>query len=179
MELRGNTLQGIYEGERALTLGQDYLLDGNVVTLKREYLESVQKTEYGLSATLDFRFSEGADYHLDIFQINQPTVGHTEYTLSAQGEKFDLTVSVEFYGASLQTVSAVEVESGANASTQDSWTPYLRYDEDFYVTDSGIVLTKHFLEMLDEDTKCTFHFWGTAPVEIMIRIAEPAETSQE
>ncbi|WP_066023331.1 MULTISPECIES: X2-like carbohydrate binding domain-containing protein [Clostridium] len=62
MALKGNTLSAIKNGDATLTADTDYTVDGNVVTIKKEYLSK----QSAKSLKLTFSFSEGKDQVLTI-----------------------------------------------------------------------------------------------------------------
>ncbi|MBP1992079.1 S-layer homology domain-containing protein [Paenibacillus eucommiae] len=64
MELKGNTLTGVWNTGKRLKRGSEYLVaeDGNSVTIKKEYLTSLQLGDN----SLDFVFNAGADQSLEI-----------------------------------------------------------------------------------------------------------------
>jgi len=62
MELNGNTLKDITNGTTSLSEGTDYIVNGNIVTIAKEYLADLPIG----TTTLVFAFSAGSDATLDI-----------------------------------------------------------------------------------------------------------------
>lgn len=62
MTLNGNTLDAVKNGTAVLNAGDDYFVEGNIVTIKKEYLAAQEVGE----VVLTFDFSDGADLTLRV-----------------------------------------------------------------------------------------------------------------
>ncbi|WP_171637804.1 RCC1 domain-containing protein [Paenibacillus plantarum] len=64
LQLNGNPFTGITNGTYTLQVGDDYTVDGSTVTIKKEYLNTL---EVDTSTTLTFSFSSSASQDLSIY----------------------------------------------------------------------------------------------------------------
>ncbi|MDQ6421450.1 X2-like carbohydrate binding domain-containing protein [Paenibacillus sp. LHD-117] len=117
MELAGNTLTGIANGETALQLGTDYTVADQLVTIKKEYLAGrpVGMTnlnfsfDHGESQTLSITISDSTPKNSTI----TPTARSFDKNASAQA---NISTTIAFNGNSLEGVvnGAANLQEGAD-----------------------------------------------------------------
>jgi hypothetical protein len=106
MELAGNTLVGIMNGETALQFGTDYAVADELVTIKKEYLASRPVGATNLS----FSFDHGESQTLSI-TISDSTPKNSAITPSARSfdkkasAQANVTTTIAFNGNSLEGVA--------------------------------------------------------------------------
>lgn len=153
MTLSDNTLVGIENGSTYLVLGQDYTIDGNVVTIKKEYL-----AEQSVGVTrLTFDFSSGDDQVLKV-NVTDTTASSTITPTSAS---FDL------YTANQADITVGVTLNGNTLSGIYNGTAALVKDTDYTVaSDSTVTILKSYLAKQSVGTtSLTFDFSaGTDPV---------------
>jgi hypothetical protein len=149
----GNTLQGIYDGNKQLVAGKDYVCDNYKVTLKGSYINSVIKSGYGINATLTMKFSAGADWNIYIDHYEKPVVG----TGQMVGNNFE--IPVQFNGSKLLTLEAVY--SNGTGAGPNNWTTYKEYNNIYtpdYTSNKVIIKDKFFAEAKAEKITFKLHF---------------------
>ncbi|MCA0758744.1 hypothetical protein KP806_27175 [Paenibacillus sp. N4] len=74
LNLYGNTLTGIKVDDRLLAAGADYMISGDQLTLKAEFLRGHVPEALSESVTLTCTFSVSADWKLYVIRYDHPTV---------------------------------------------------------------------------------------------------------
>jgi mannan endo-1,4-beta-mannosidase len=160
MILNGNTLKSILNGEDALVEGTDYTVDGNTVTISKDYLNklSVGKTE------LKFVFSAGADAVLTVNVTN--TVPSSSIT----------PVSTTF---DIASPTDINVELTLNGNTLDkikNGDYTLVEGKDYTIKDTIITLSKDYLTTLKTGTSTfTFVFSGGSNQLLSIKVKDTSK----
>ncbi len=174
IELNGNSLIGIYLNGKTLQQGKDYIQESpDKVILKREFLENIVKPQnYGILATLNFRFTESADYPLSIIQYKDPMLLDKPFNI-IRGVPIDLRFIIAFNGTKLCAIKIFDAETGR--PIRDSWTPYLRGWDDFSVVDSQVIVKKHVFENLSKyqnikNIKIIFEFFPGISLETVVKV---------
>lgn len=139
LTLNGNTLVGISSGGSALTKDTDYTVDGNQVTVKKEYLAA---RPVG-TASLTFAFSGGAAQNLAV-AITDSTTRDSKVTPTTVS--FDKKDSA---GSDLELTLALN-GNALNGIAHEGTS--LTSGTDYTTTDQKIVLKKSFLETLPAGT---------------------------
>ncbi|WP_337099362.1 cellulase family glycosylhydrolase [Paenibacillus sp. YIM B09110] len=155
LQLYGNTLTELRQGDKVLAEGGDYELTGDTLTIKANLIKSLLTDDYGIMASLTAVFSAGADWHIHIIHYNTPILKNTE------GTSGGLSIPTAFKGDRLATMEAVYAD-GRNTGPND-WTPFKEMAHSYKPAYdlSAITLTKEFLEQLsDGDVKLRMHFWS-------------------
>lgn len=153
LTLNGNTLKAIYNGNKQLVSGKDYIYNNGTVTLKGAYINSVTTSNYGVNATLTMKFSAGADWDVYITHYKAPELS------SGQSVGSNFEIPVKFNGSNLSTLEAV-YSDGSGAGPQN-WTTYKEYDYAFsvdYNANKVIIKDKFFAEANDGKITFKLHF---------------------
>jgi endoglucanase len=173
IEMRGNTLLGIYNNGHPLVEGADYTFDGSTVIFKAAFLANAL-TKLGINASLELKFSAGADQLVRLIQYRTPELGETTITIDrSKGDVTeDLAIPTNFNGTTLATVQAVYSNiyhpSVPNLllPVKDDWTVWLTSDRygrlnqgDFWSDAGHVYISRNILNMLTADTTLTFEFW--------------------
>ncbi|HAU86403.1 MAG TPA: cellulase [Lachnospiraceae bacterium] len=146
LTLNGNTFEGIYDGETALTEGVDYTYANNTVTLKGSYIASLINGDYGKKATLTMKFSSGADWEQHIIYYNTPVLKDATGTT----EKFN--IPVEFNGAIAE--KATSQTGPYNWVSNNTWWEFLEYDSEWTAdyTTNEIKMLPNYLKVVGSKT---------------------------
>lgn len=168
LELNGNQLINIYNGEIKLVKDANYVLDisNSMVTIKKKYLaELLKTTELGTVATLKFDFSGGVDIPLNIIQYDLPKFPENTIVIDRSKTRGNIQSNIEipvsFNGTKLDKIRLVDKINGKPVI--DSFTPYLKMlHNDFYYnfdcTDTEIILNEKLVNKLKTDSLFTFEF---------------------
>ncbi|OMF86611.1 cellulase family glycosylhydrolase [Paenibacillus sp. FSL R7-0273] len=124
LNMNGNTFRELLAGDKVLTEGTDYRLEGEKLILTPALLESLLTEEYGVNAVLTAKFSAGADWPIKLIHYDTPVLR------SSQGPQGIYSLPVLFNGDSLATLEAVYT-GGGNAGP-DEWTPFKEYIRHFF-----------------------------------------------
>jgi methionine-rich copper-binding protein CopC/uncharacterized protein YdeI (BOF family) len=131
----GNVLKTITNNTTPLLANTDYMVSGNTVTIKKEYLVKQQKGD----AVLSFNFSDGTPSTLTINvadttpQNSEVTAANTDFDIYSQSSKFvDITADINYKGNSL-----VSIKNGENV---------LELDKDYTKTIDTVVISKNYLK---------------------------------
>lgn len=154
--LNGNELLNIYNKDQVLVKEKDYVVNGNKVTIRAEYLKSILKDELGTNIVLTFKFNRGADYDLEVVRYKLPIL-LDPYISVVKGVPMDLKILVAFNGTRLSAIRIVSEKD--KRPVRDSWTPYLRGWDDFEVRDSQITIKKHVVQNFPGDVRITLEFY--------------------
>lgn len=168
VELNDNKLIDIYNYNRKLIKGRDYVLDnsGSKITIKKEYLKSLLNTgKLGTVATLTFAFSPGVDIPLSIIQYDLPKFQKKSITVEKGNAQSDVIIPVIFNGTKLATVGVVDETDGK--PVKYSWTPYVDMGKHFDYNEGEVILKKEILKELKGNSLFTFKFW---PEEVEVEI---------
>jgi endoglucanase len=153
----GTTFTALAQGGTTLVDGQDYTLSGNQLTLKAATLTRlVGDRNYGVNATLQARFSQGAPWQINVITSDTPVLS------DATGTTGSFAIPTQFRGDVLATMEAKYADgSGAGPA---NWTSYKEFNSSFspLYTASQITLTPNFFNEVTDGARVTltFHFWS-------------------
>jgi len=152
----GTSLSGLWQGNTALANGTDYTVSGNTLTLTAAALTRLAGNRaYGVNATIEARFSQGAPWQISIITFEPPTQA------SATGTTSSLVIPTQFNGDQLATMEA-KYADGTPAGPAN-WTPYKHFWEHFrpdYNANTITLEPEFFNEVNDGRVTLTFHFWS-------------------
>lgn len=163
----GNQLNGITLDGKGLVLNTDYKLSEDTVILSKAVLDSIidkSKEDYGVKGSLEFTFSEGANWRAYITYYNTPVF------TAASGNSTSISIPVEFNGARLSTMEAIYKDGSGNAGPQN-WTSFKQFGETFspdYVNNLININNKFFQETKNGDILLKFHFQSGEIIEYTI-----------
>ncbi|WP_178075897.1 cellulase family glycosylhydrolase [Paenibacillus oralis] len=191
LELNGNKLENVYHGSTQLKKGEDYSLEGSVLTLNGKYLSTLVQ-DLGVQATLKFKFNEGAEQSLDIIKFKAPEMAVTEVTIEKGSVADDLKIPTLFNGTSLATVTALELntidyQTGTPLPmpVKDEWTNFmpnnafdglrggLNFNDDFRSDATNVYISKNVLNLMNDDAVFSFKFWPRdqeVNVDVIVRV---------
>jgi len=156
MNLNGNTLTAIRAGDRELTAGTDYLLNGDQLTLTAALLQSLLTAgQLGENAVLTCTFSAGAEWSFHVIQYDTPQVRSVEATRAM------FIIPTTFNGDSLATMESVYATGGI--AGPDDWTQYKEFGKSFEPDEAYnyITLNKVFFDQVkDGEVLLKLHFWS-------------------
>ncbi|MEU4694220.1 cellulase family glycosylhydrolase [Actinoplanes sp. NPDC023714] len=157
LNLNGTGFTQIRLGKSTLRRGPDFQISGDQLTLTAGLLTRlIQSHGYGVTASLQLRFSRGVPWRLDVVAHDRPAL------TAAAGDTATFAIPAAFNGDRLATMTATYPD-GANAGPH-SWTPYKEFDRAFAPDYSSgtIRLTPDFFAEVSEATPVTlvFHFWS-------------------
>jgi endoglucanase len=161
LNLNGTSLQGLRQGATDLANGSDYTLAGNTLTLTASALTRlVGNRAYGVNATIEARFSQGAPWSISIITYDTPSMA------AASGTTSSFAIPTQFRGDLLATMEA-KYADGTGAGPA-SWTPYKEFWSHFqpdYSANTMLLKSDFFAEVNDgARVTLTFHFWSGAQV---------------
>ncbi|MUT64849.1 cellulase family glycosylhydrolase [Paenibacillus sp. NEAU-GSW1] len=156
LNLNGNQLTGIESNGKKLNKGDDYTLDGDVLTFKASFLSKVTDSgQLGENAVLTAQFNKGPDWRFHVLRYNTPVL----YSYNGIASTFSIPTS--FNGDRLATMEA-EYTTGGYAGPQ-SWTAFKEFGYAFtpsYDTNEIKLLPAFFNEVNDGQVNLKFHFWS-------------------
>lgn len=132
MELAGNALVGIANGDSALQSGTDYTVSDNLVTIKKEYLAN---QPVGVTK-LTFSFNEGESQILSI-AVSDTTAQNSRITPTARS--FDKKAEAQADVATAITFNGNSLEGVANGATP------LQEGADYTLSDNQLTIKKEYL----------------------------------
>lgn len=154
MALHGFSVTSLVVEGRELVYDTDYLVNGNVLTIRGSLLSSFLIKGEGQVGSIQVNYSEGCPWTLKVYGYGQPLLD------SAASTEEGMSIKTAFAGNRLATMESV-YDGGAAAGTL-AWTTYQEYGYSFYADyeNSTIKLTKEFLNSLEEGKVVTlvFHF---------------------
>lgn len=160
LNLNGNALVQIKHGDVVLREGEDYVLDGEMLTLKASFVEGIVTEELGTNATLTLTFTAGANWQFHLIYYDTP------YVKDAEGSVNGFVVPAVFNGDLLAAMEATYA-NGRNTGPND-WTPYQEFGR-MFAPDyklKVIQLDKDFLNGLnDGEVHLKFHYWSGTVLE--------------
>ncbi|KAK0635967.1 glycoside hydrolase superfamily [Bombardia bombarda] len=124
--LNGNRVEGlVVDGGRALKSGGDYVVEGEVVTLKKEFLKEYlfAGAAPGSKANVTVRFSKGTPSQVELVQWDVPKLGGSSFAARAVAADSDLEIPIEWKG--LHMVAAVRILGSDGTFLVDDWTKWL------------------------------------------------------
>jgi hypothetical protein len=168
LNLNGNRLTSIVDGNRMLVRGKDYTVsaDYQKVTFSAAALTRlVGAREYGVNAVLAARFSRGVPWKFRVITYDPPV------TQAASGTTDSLVIPVFFNGDLLATMEATYADGSGNAGPQN-WTSYKEFGRAFapdYTAGRITLPATFFNEVNDGATvNLTFHFWSGTTVSYTV-----------
>jgi endoglucanase len=163
LNLNGNTLVDVRNGDKVLVSGQDYEIKGDMITLKANLLESLVTNLFGSNATLTAKFSAGADWKFHVINYDTPILKSTNGFITG------FSIPTDFNGDKLATMEAIYT-SGGNAGPND-WTSFKEFGSMFnplYNTNEIKLLPDFFKQVKDGEVLLRMHFWSGSIVEYTI-----------
>lgn len=111
--------------QRQLAPEQDYQYNGNNVTLKTSFLETLfpSNSTPGIKANLSLQPSEGAALQLQAVQWDTPQPAFTDFVVNANNSKSDLYIPFQFKG--LTKMATVKAKMYNSTYLFDDWTQWL------------------------------------------------------
>ena len=175
LELNGNELQGIWNGDEELRRDEDYTVsaEGKQVIIRHEVMASLrQEGVLGQYAALRFAFSKGADQLLQLIQYDKPGTDLAVISLeSIGGNTYDQRLHISFNGTKPQAVQAVNEHTGQYVT--DAGRQYLRMYDHFDYDSTTLILKKDFLNMIESDTDLTVKLWPEGEsLKLKIKVPE-------
>ncbi|WDZ87828.1 cellulase family glycosylhydrolase [Micromonospora cathayae] len=156
LNLNGTTFRGLRQGSTELVAGTDYTVSGTTLTLTGTALTRlVGNRAYGVNATLEAHFSQGAPWQLSIVTYDPPTQA------TATGTTSSFAIPTQFRGDQLATMEATYAD-GSPAGPAN-WTPYKEFWSTFqpdYSANTILLKPEFFAEVNDGPVTLTFHFWS-------------------
>jgi endoglucanase len=156
LNLNGTSFQGLRQGSTNLANGTDYTVSGNTLTLTPAALTRlVGNRAYGVNATIEARFSQGAPWQISIITYDPPTLA------TATGTTSSFAIPTQFRGDQLATMEA-KYADGSPAGPAN-WTPFKEFWSNFQPDYSANTITlkpEFFAEVNDGAVTLTFHFWS-------------------
>jgi aryl-phospho-beta-D-glucosidase BglC (GH1 family) len=157
LNLNGNRLTSIHEGDQRLRRGRDYTVSGDRLTIRSATLARLTAGQrHGTNAVLSLGFSRGLPWNVSVIGYDTPVLK------SATGTTDALTIPTAFHGDELATMEAVYPDGG-NAGPH-GWTSYKEFAVAFSPDyDAGEITlpSAFFNEVTDDSTvTLTFHFWS-------------------
>ncbi|PWW08541.1 endoglucanase [Paenibacillus cellulosilyticus] len=176
LELNGNALVGIYNGDSPL--GQDdytYDEDQAKVTIKQAYLEGMLRDkELGDIGQLTFRFSQGADQIVHVHQYTDPVLEQKELVIDRSGGDIvsDVEIGLAFNGTELARLKAVEAD-GQPVHTEWKDKQYVNLSDDYSFDANRVYLKARFANMFDKDATITLEFWPSGvQLEVPVKVID-------
>ncbi|WP_240808877.1 cellulase family glycosylhydrolase [Microbispora catharanthi] len=158
LNLNGTSFQGLRQNGVNLANGADYTVSGNTLTLTAAALTRLAGNRaYGVNATIEARFSQGAPWQISIITSDPPTQS------AATGTTSSFAIPTQFRGDQLATMEA-KYADGSPAGPAN-WTPYKGFWDHFqpdYSANTVILKPDFFAEVNDGRVTLTFHFWSGA-----------------
>ena len=156
LNLNGNKFVALELAGEELIAGEDYVLAGEVLTVKASLLESLTVSEkLGINAVLTATFDKGKSWNFDVITYNTPVLQ------SIVGTATDFAIPTTFNGDNLATMEAINAD-GSFAGPQN-WTSFKEFAYTFapnYETNEIILKENFFKEVNDGEVKLTLYFWS-------------------
>ncbi|MEQ4482644.1 X2-like carbohydrate binding domain-containing protein [Cohnella silvisoli] len=159
MTLNGNELSSIKNGVTPLTLGTDYTVSGNEVTIKKEYLAN---RPVGITH-LNFTFSAGATQILDI-TVSDTTPRDSRVTPAAVS--FDQKATAQADVTTTITWNGNELTSISNGETT------LAPGTDYTVSGDAVTIKKQFLAARPRGTTNLIFSFNTGAAQTVALIVK-------
>ncbi|WP_226667754.1 cellulase family glycosylhydrolase [Metabacillus litoralis] len=167
--LNGNQFVSLKNGDRTLVAGEDYVLEGDKLTLKASLLSQFSSDKLGETSVLTTTFNEGANWYFTIYNHDTPIVSDSSGAIS------DFSIPMQFNGNSLKTMEAIYVDDKSVAGPQN-WTSYKEFGYAFAPSYEDNAITfpfgkDRFFKEIEENrsVQLTFHFWSGEKVEYIIK----------
>ncbi|MCV9888058.1 cellulase family glycosylhydrolase [Metabacillus halosaccharovorans] len=168
LNLNGNEFVSLKLGEKNLVEGEDYVLEGNHLTLKASLLSQLISTELGEMSVLTATFNTGADWTFTVYHYDSPVLSDSQGTIS------DFTIPLQYNGNLLKTMEATYADDGSPAGPQN-WTAFKQFGYVFAPNYEDNLLTfpygndRFFKEINDQrGVELTFHFWSGVTVKYTV-----------
>lgn len=166
--LNGNQFVSLNNGDRTLVAGEDYVLEGDKLTLKAGLLSQFSSDKLGETSVLAATFNKGANWYFTIYNHDTPIVS------DSSGSIIDFSIPMQFNGNLLKTMEAIYVDDKSVAGPQN-WTSYKEFGYAFAPSYEDNTITfpygkDRFFKEVDENrsVQLTFHFWSGEKVEYII-----------
>jgi len=156
LNLHGNQFQALQIDGNDLEEGKDYVLNGNVLTIKSDLLSNLDNLdETGVKAVLTLLFDKGVDWDMNVMSYD------TVILEDVDGEAGNFAIPTNFNGDHLATMEAVD-NKGNPVGPQD-WTSFKEFAYTFspdYDAHEIVLKEAFFNELGDGEIDLTFHFWS-------------------
>nr|WP_225311950.1 cellulase family glycosylhydrolase [Microbispora cellulosiformans] len=164
LNLNGTSFQGLRQGSTNLVNGTDYTVSGTTLTLTAAALTRLAGNRaYGVNATIEARFSQGAPWQISVITSDPPTQA------AATGTTSSFSIPTQFRGDQLATMEA-KYADGSPAGPAN-WTSYKEFWASFqpdYTANTIILKPEFFAEVNDGRVTLTFHFWSGTKITYYI-----------
>jgi endoglucanase len=164
LNLNGTSFQGLRQGSTNLVNGSDYTVSGTTLTLTPAALTRlVGNRAYGVNATIEARFSQGAPWPISIITYDPPVQS------DANGTTGSFAIPTQFRGDQLATMEA-RYADGTPAGPAN-WTSFKEFWQHFqpdYTANTIILKPEFFAEVVDGAVTLTFHFWSGTQITYRI-----------
>ncbi|MGC5772893.1 glycosyl hydrolase [Paenibacillus pabuli] len=149
LNLNGNTLNALRVGTNALTASQDYILNGNTLLLKKEFLAGLPAGDHSIV----FDINQGQDPVLKVKIVD--SIPGANAVISPANATFDKAVNLA------QDISVSLTLNGKQLTSITNGNYTLVLGQDYTASNSGVVLGKSYLSTLSLGQHAiTFHFNG-------------------
>jgi endoglucanase len=156
LNLNGTSFQSLRQGNTTLANGTDYTVSGTTLTLTPTALTRlVGNRSYGVNATIEARFSQGAPWPISVVTSDPPVQA------AASGTTGSFAIPTQFRGDQLATMEA-RYADGTPAGPAN-WTSFKEFWQHFqpdYSANTIILKPEFFAEVNDGAVTLTFHFWS-------------------
>ncbi len=161
LNLHGNKFQALQIDGNDLEEGEDYTLNGDVLTIKSDLLSNLDNlNEIGVKAVLTLLFDKGVDWDMNVMRYDTVTLEDVD------GEAGNFAIPTNFNGDHLATMEAVD-NNGEPVGPQD-WTPFKEFAYTFspnYDAHEIGLKEAFFNEVDDGEIDLTFHFWSGETID--------------
>lgn len=156
LTLNGNKLTSIVDANnKILVQEEDYTLENGVLKFTSSYLKGIIGSNYGTCASLTFKFNNGPDWKMNINYYKMPV------SSDATGTSTGFDIPMQFNGAKLATMEAVQASNEYQGVGPNNWTTYKQFKETFepdYTNNKVTIKESFFKECSDGDIILKFHW---------------------
>ncbi len=163
LNLNGNSFVSVTDNGAPLTSGVDYTFDGNVLTLKADFLAQYSSGNYGVKTILNTNFSEGLPWKLFVRHL-----GTTVLAPATTIKGVDLVIPTDFEGDRLAKMEAKYVGQEYPYPGPASWTSFQAYGENYlpdYAGNAMVIKDAFFQSTNNDPIDLIFHMWSGRQVK--------------
>ncbi|WP_068504688.1 glycosyl hydrolase [Paenibacillus kribbensis] len=154
-----NTLTALRAGDNALTVTQDYTLNGNTLLLKKEFLAGLPVGEHSIV----FDFNQGKDSVLKVKIVDSTPSA----AISPVNATFDKAANLG------QDISASLILNGHQLASITNGNYTLTSGQDYTESSAAVVLSKSYLSTLPlGQNAITFHFNGGNNAVLTVNVVD-------
>ena len=165
MVLNGNELSSIKNGDKVLSEGVDYTVDGTVVTFAPEYLADLSEGNYDFT----FSFTKGADAAFNLNVIKSSEESEEPVVIDSPLTK----TSADYDSANPEAVEVGMVLNGNELSSIKSGDKVLSEGVDYTVDGTVVTFAPEYLTGLAEGSnELTFSFSSGADASFTINVVK-------